>query len=206
MLGSSEGGIYAVSSAGRDAHVATARFSCPPAQGCSPRTTATWCRAPASRACSPRRRTASAYYKDPEKTARTFREIDGRSYVLTGDWATVEANGEITLLGRGSNCINTGGEKVFPEEVEEAIKRHPDVDDCLVVGLPDDRFGQRIVALVGSTSATPPSGDEVRAWLRPSLSSFKIPRSVLVLREVRRAPNGKADYVWARDEAIKQDA
>ena len=204
MLGSSEGGIYAVSSAGRDAHVATAHFSL--SAGARVLTEDDRDVVPGSgeQGLLAAASNAFGYYKDPEKSARTFREIDGRSYVLTGDWATVEADGSITLLGRGSNCINTGGEKVYPEEVEEALKRHPDVDDSLVVGLPDERFGQRIVAVVGSTSSAPPSGDELREWLRPSLAHFKIPRTVLVLPAVRRAPNGKADYGWARDEALRQ--
>jgi len=146
------------------------------------------------------------YYKDPEKTAKTFKEIDGRTYVLTGDWATIDTDGGITLLGRGSNCINSGGEKIFPEEVEEAVKRHHDVDDCLVIGLPDERFGQRVVAVVGSSSPTPPTGEQIREWLRSTLSHFKIPKSVVVLDTVRRAPNGKADYGWARDEAVRQRA
>ena len=98
---------------------------------------------------------AFGYFKDPEKTARTFLQLGGGSYVMTGDWATVESDGTITLLGRGSNCINSGGEKIFPEEVEEALKRHPDVDDCLVVGLPDERFGQQVVAVVGSLAPRP---------------------------------------------------
>jgi 3-oxocholest-4-en-26-oate---CoA ligase len=206
MLGSSEGGIYAVSSADRDHHVATARFSL--SAGARVLTEDDRDVVPGSgeQGLVAAASNSFGYYKDPEKSARTFREIDGRSYVLTGDWATVEADGQITLLGRGSNCINTGGEKVFPEEVEEAVKRHPDVDDCLVVGVPDERFGQRIVAVVGTSSATPPNGDDLREWLRPSLAHFKIPKVVLVRREVRRAPNGKADYGWARDEAIKQDA
>jgi fatty-acyl-CoA synthase len=144
---------------------------------------------------------AIGYFKDPEKSARTFREIDGQAYVLTGDWATVELDGSITLLGRGSNCINSGGEKVFPEEVEEAVKRHPDVDDCLVVGMPDERFGQRVVAVVGTSTVPKPTEDELREWLRPSLAHYKIPRSFIVLHAVRRAPNGKADYGWAREEA-----
>jgi 3-oxocholest-4-en-26-oate---CoA ligase len=206
MLGSSEGGIYAVSAAGRDHHVATARFSL--SAGARVLTEDDRDVVPGSgeEGLVASASSSFGYYKDPEKSSRTFREIDGQSYVLTGDWATVETDGQITLLGRGSNCINTGGEKVFPEEVEEAVKRHPDVDDCLVVGLPDERFGQRIVALAGSTSATPPSGEDLREWLRPSLAHFKIPKTVLVLDEVRRAPNGKADYGWAKDEAIKQHA
>ena len=113
----------------------------------------------------------------------------------------MESDGTITLLGRGSNCINSGGEKIFPEEVEEALKRHPDVDDCLVVGLPDERFGQQVVAVVASSRPEPPDGDDLRAWLRSSLSGYKIPKAVIVLDSVRRAPNGKADYPWARTTA-----
>ena len=201
MLGSTEGGIYAMSSANRGAHVATARFSL---------SLGTRVLAEDGRDVVPgsgeegllaSESNAFGYFKDPEKTQRTFREIDGKSYVLTGDWATVEADGTITLLGRGSNCINSGGEKVFPEEVEEAVKRHADVDDCLVVGLPDERFGQRVVAVVGSSATRKPTDDELREWLRPSLAHFKIPRAFVVLDAVRRAPNGKADYGWAKDEA-----
>ena len=142
---------------------------------------------------------ARGYYKDPEKTARTFKEIDGVHYVITGDWATYHEDGTVTLHGRGSNCINTGGEKVFPEEVEEALKTHPAVDDCLVIGVPDERFGQRIVAVVGC-SADEPSTDELREHLRSRLSGYKIPRDIVVLPHVQRAPNGKADYGWARDQ------
>jgi acyl-CoA synthetase (AMP-forming)/AMP-acid ligase II len=201
MLGSTEGGIYAVSSANRAAHVATARFSL--SMGARVLTEDGSDVVPGSGEqgliASPSN--AIGYFKDPEKSARTFREIDGQSYVLTGDWATVELDGSITLLGRGSNCINSGGEKVFPEEVEEAVKRHPDVDDCLVVGMPDERFGQRVVAVVGAATVRRPTEDELREWLRPSLAHYKIPRSFIVLDAVRRAPNGKADYGWAREEA-----
>ncbi len=145
---------------------------------------------------------ARGYYKDPEKTARTFREIEGDWYVITGDWATAEADGTITLHGRGSNCINSGGEKVFPEEVEEAIKTHPDVDDCYVIGVDDERFGQRIVAVAGAHRRHP-SEDELREHVRAHLSAFKIPKQVIVVDEVRRAPNGKADYGWARETAAQ---
>ena len=206
ILASSEGGVYAVSVAGRDAHVATAHFSL--SDGARVITEDGRDVVPGSGdeglLASPSN--TFGYYKDPEKTAKTFREMDGRTYVLTGDWATVGTDGAITLLGRGSNCINSGGEKIFPEEVEEAVKRHPDVDDCLVVGLPDERFGQRVVAVVGSSRPTPPSGDELREWLRPTLSHFKIPKSVVVLPTVHRAPNGKADYVWAKQEAVRLNA
>jgi fatty-acyl-CoA synthase len=141
---------------------------------------------------------AYGYWNDPEKSARTFVEIDGVTYVISGDWATVEADGSITLLGRGSNCINTGGEKVFPEEVEEAVKRHPGIDDCMVVGIPDERFGQRVAAVASSSATPPPSEEELRHWLRPYISHFKIPSTIVVLEAIRRAPNGKADYDWAR--------
>jgi fatty-acyl-CoA synthase len=199
LLGSTEGGVYALSSADKSSHVDTAKFAL--SAGTRVLTDDNRDVVPGS---GERGMIASAtntfgYYKDPEKTAATFREIDGQHYVLTGDWATIEANGAITLLGRGSNCINTGGEKVFPEEVEEAVKRHPQIDDCLVVGLPDERFGNKVVA-VASSAATPlPSGEEVREWLASTLSHFKIPKSILVVEYVRRAPNGKADYGWARE-------
>jgi fatty-acyl-CoA synthase len=122
-----------------------------------------------------------------------FREVDGRNYVPTGDWAKVDADGGVNLLGRGSNCINSGGEKIFPEEVEEAIKRHANVDDCLVVGLPDERFGQRAVGVIGTSSGTPLSGDELREWLRSALSHFKISKSVVMVPwcDVRRMEGPK---------------
>ena len=139
------------------------------------------------------------YFKDPAKTARTFREVDGVAYSFPGDWATVEADGSLTLLGRGSQCINTGGEKVFPEEVEEAIKRLPAVDDALVFGVPDERFGQRVVAVASAAPGGPaPDGAAIVARLREQLSAYKVPREVLVVDEVPRAPNGKADYPGAR--------
>jgi acyl-CoA synthetase (AMP-forming)/AMP-acid ligase II len=149
---------------------------------------------------------AYGYYKDPVKSKATFIELDGVSFIYTGDWATVEADGTITLLGRGSICINTGGEKVFAEEVEEAIKRHPGIDDCLVVGLPDERFGQRVVAVASVRSNEATTSDEVRQWLRTSLSHYKIPRAITLVESVRRAPNGKADYKWAKETALANDA
>jgi fatty-acyl-CoA synthase len=139
------------------------------------------------------------YYKDPEKSARTFREVGGVRYSFPGDMAMVEADGSITLLGRGSNCINTAGEKVFPEEVEEAVKTHPAVADCLVFGIPDDRFGQRVV---GVASLMPgidaPSPDDVIAHTKSRLASYKVPRQLSFVATVPRAPNGKADYRTAR--------
>ncbi|MCB1685447.1 MAG: AMP-binding protein, partial [Pseudomonadales bacterium] len=127
------------------------------------------------------------YYKDPEKSAQTFREIDGVRYSFPGDYATVEADGTINLLGRGSACLNTGGEKVFPEEVEEAVKRHPDIADCLVVGVPDERFGERVVAVASSRDA---SLDETGLidFTRDHLAGYKLPRHVLFVEQVQRAP------------------
>ncbi|MBA3281161.1 MAG: AMP-binding protein [Acidimicrobiia bacterium] len=142
------------------------------------------------------------YFKDEAKTERTFRVVDGVRYSFPGDWATVDIDGSLNLLGRGSQCINTGGEKVFPEEVEEALKRHPAVEDSLVFGVPDERFGQQVVAMVspapsaGLTVAL--DGDAVVDTLREELSSYKLPRQVVVVDVVPRAPNGKADYPTAK--------
>ena len=144
---------------------------------------------------------AMGYFKDPEKTARTFTIIDDQRYVITGDWATIDEDGFAALHGRGSNCINTGGEKVFPEEVEEAVKRHPAVDDCFVVGQPDDRFGNRVVAVVGTSADPAPTGADVRQFVRGQLAGYKVPKQVVLVPAVQRAPNGKADYGWAMDVA-----
>lgn len=145
------------------------------------------------------RTAAFGYYKDPEKSAETFKEIDGIWYSFAGDWATVEADGAITLLGRGSNCINTAGEKVYPEEVEEALKRHAEVYDCLVVGIADERFGQRVVAV--ASSRNPVSEQDLIDFAHNHLAGYKSPKRILFVEEIRRAPNGKADYRWARAEA-----
>jgi len=138
------------------------------------------------------------YYKDPEKTAATFREIDGVRYSFPGDFATVEANGTVRLLGRGSNCINTGGEKVYPEEVEETLKRHSAILDCLVVGLPDERFGQRVAAVAAVGDAPAPSPSQVLATAREHLAGYKLPKTLLFVPEVVRTASGKPDYRWAR--------
>jgi acyl-CoA synthetase (AMP-forming)/AMP-acid ligase II len=142
------------------------------------------------------------YYNDPAKTAATFPVIDGQRWSMPGDWATVDADGVLNLLGRGSQCINTGGEKVFPEEVEEALKRHPAIRDAAVVGLSEPRFGETICALVEpAPGAEPLSLDEVKAWVRTQLADYKAPRSVIWVDSVGRAPNGKLDY-----QAIKATA
>jgi fatty-acyl-CoA synthase len=139
------------------------------------------------------------YYKDPEKSARTFREVDGVRYSFPGDMATVAADGSLVLFGRGSNCINTGGEKVFPEEVEEALKGHTAVEDALVFGVPDERFGQRVVGVVSLSPGGEASSDEIITDARQRLASYKLPREVRLVDKVPRAPNGKADYPAARE-------
>jgi len=139
------------------------------------------------------------YYKDPEKSARTFREVNGTRYSFPGDMATVAADGTLVLYGRGSNCINTGGEKVFAEEVEEALKRHSDVEDALVFGLPDERFGQRVTAVVSLSPGHNASADDILADVRHHLSGYKLPKEIYVVDRVPRAPNGKANYPVARE-------
>ncbi|MEM9712546.1 MAG: AMP-binding protein [Actinomycetota bacterium] len=141
------------------------------------------------------------YYKDEEKTARTFREIDGVRWSFPGDMATVDADGFIDFLGRGSNCINTGGEKVYPEEVEEAIKATRGVRDCLVFGVPDERFGNRVVGVASLEPGATLTADEILADVRGRLSSYKLPKQLQLVETVPRAPNGKADYGTAKELA-----
>jgi acyl-CoA synthetase (AMP-forming)/AMP-acid ligase II len=143
------------------------------------------------------------YYNDPVKSAATFVEWDGRRWSLTGDMGTVAADGTITVLGRGSICINTGGEKVYPEEVEAALRRSDDVYDVLVVGAPDERWGQRVVAVVESTPGASPSEDALRGVARTVLAGYKVPKRVVFVDKVVRSPTGKADYRWAAEVAAK---
>lgn len=143
------------------------------------------------------------YYKDPEKSARTFLEIDGVRYSIPGDFARIEADGKVTLLGRGSNCINTGGEKVFPEEVEMTLKGHPEVYDVLVVGVHDDRYGQAVSAVVQGRDGARPSLESLRDYLRPQLSGYKLPRSVVHVDEIPRSATGKANYPRAKELAAQ---
>ena len=144
------------------------------------------------------------YYKDEKKSAETFKEFEGVRYSFPGDYALVEADGTITLLGRGSNCINTAGEKVYPEEVEEAVKRNSDIYDCLVVGMKDDRFGQRVVALASFEEGHEITEQELISYTREHLAGYKLPKQVLFVEEVMRAPNGKANYKWAKETAEKE--
>jgi fatty-acyl-CoA synthase len=144
------------------------------------------------------------YYKDPEKTAKTFPTIDGVRYSVPGDWCTVEADGTLNLLGRGSVCINTAGEKVYPEEVEETLKTHPDVEDALVVGLPDDKWGSAVTALVELRSDARFDEQALRQHVREHLAGYKTPKRVFAVEKMFRAPNGKADYKAAAEHARKQ--
>ncbi len=141
------------------------------------------------------------YYNDPEKTAETFVEKDGVRWVLPGDLASVEPDGEIVLHGRGSTSINTGGEKVFPEEVESALVEHPAVADILVVGVPDERWGHRVVAVAAVRPGQQLTLDEVKTFARTRLAGYKVPRDLVVVDGIQRNPNGKADYGWAREAA-----
>ncbi len=141
------------------------------------------------------------YFKDPAKTEEAFPMVAGRRWSIPGDWATVEADGTITLLGRGSACINTGGEKVFPEEVEEALKELDAVVDCNVVGLDDDRWGQAVTAVVELTAPGAADADELRAGVRERLAGYKVPKRIVLVDRVERSPNGKTDYRWAKSVA-----
>ncbi|GIF22793.1 acyl-CoA synthetase (AMP-forming)/AMP-acid ligase II [Actinoplanes tereljensis] len=146
------------------------------------------------------------YYKDPVKTAQLLTEIDGVRYVLPGDLARLEDDGTITLLGRGSTCVNTGGEKVFPEEVEGALKMHPDIFDALVIGLPDDRLGQRVAALVQSRPGAKLDLAAVEEHLRERIAGYKVPRAIWLVDEIHRTISGKADYRWAHQHAAEHPA
>ncbi|MDQ1013909.1 acyl-CoA synthetase [Streptomyces afghaniensis] len=146
------------------------------------------------------------YYNDPAKTAATFFEKDGERWVLLGDMATVDEEGVVTVLGRGSQCINTGGEKVYPEEVEQALKSHPDVYDALVAGVPDPQWGHHVAAVVQlREGAARPSLQDIQSHCRDRLAGYKIPRQLVITESVQRSPSGKADYRWARQVAVAAD-
>ena len=145
------------------------------------------------------------YYKDPEKSETIFVEVDGARYVVPGDWARLEDDGTITLLGRGNMCVNTGGEKVFPEEVEEAVKSHPDVFDARVVGVPDERLGQRVAALVQPRPDRVIDFAALDVHVRQRIAGYKAPRSVWLVDEVGRLPSAKADYRWAKAHTARHE-
>jgi 3-oxocholest-4-en-26-oate---CoA ligase len=141
------------------------------------------------------------YYKDPEKTAATFRTVEGRRYSIPGDYATVDPDGTIRLLGRGSACINTGGEKVYPEEVELALRSHPDVFDCVVVGVPDRRWGEMVVAIVQPADTVAIDESDLAAHCRATLAGYKVPKHFVSVDSLQRSPAGKADYKLLRNIA-----
>lgn len=146
------------------------------------------------------------YFKDEKKTAETFKTINGVRYAIPGDYAEVEADGSVTMLGRGSVSINSGGEKIYPEEVEAALKGHPDVFDALVVGVPDPRFGQHVAAVVHARVGTRPTLADLDAFVRNEIAGYKVPRSLWLVDEVKRSPAGKPDYRWAKDTTEERPA
>jgi fatty-acyl-CoA synthase len=148
----------------------------------------------------------SGYYKDEKKSGETFRTIGGVRYAIPGDYARVEADGTITLLGRGSVCINTGGEKVFPEEVEEVLKLHPDVVDSTVVGVEDPKWGEAITAVVSLRCDRSVAEADLIAWTKQNLAAYKAPKRIIVVDQIVRSPSGKADYRWAKRVAQGQAA
>jgi fatty-acyl-CoA synthase len=144
------------------------------------------------------------YYKDEAKTAQTFRTFEGQRWTVPGDWAEVNADGTLALLGRGSVCINTGGEKVFPEEVEEALKQHPSVRDAVAVGIPDGRFGETICAVVEATPGATPDLHTLSEHVKAHLAHYKAPRHLVLIDTIGRAPNGKVDYKRLKGVALER--
>jgi 3-oxocholest-4-en-26-oate---CoA ligase len=146
------------------------------------------------------------YYKDEKKTAETFQTINGVRYAIPGDYAQVEEDGTVTMLGRGSVSINSGGEKIYPEEVEAALKGHPDVFDALVVGVPDARYGQHVAAVVQARPGARPALSELDSFVRAEIAGYKVPRSLWLVDEVKRSPAGKPDYRWAKEQTESRPA
>jgi acyl-CoA synthetase (AMP-forming)/AMP-acid ligase II len=143
------------------------------------------------------------YYKDEAKTAKTFVEAEGQRWVMPGDMATVDADGTVIVFGRGSVCINSGGEKIYPEEVEQALKSHPDVYDAVVVGVPDERWGERVTAVVQARPGRSLSIEEIGAHCRSRIAGYKVPRSLVLVDQILRHPSGKPDYPWAKRVALE---
>jgi acyl-CoA synthetase (AMP-forming)/AMP-acid ligase II len=143
------------------------------------------------------------YYNDPKKTAETFVEIEGERWTMPGDLATVEADGTIVVYGRGAVCINSGGEKIFPDEVERAVKAHPAVYDAVIVGVPDERWGERVAALVQLRAGEPLTLEDLDRHCRTLVAGYKVPREMHVVDRVLRHPSGKPDYPWAKKIATE---
>jgi fatty-acyl-CoA synthase len=165
-----------------------------------------WSAAPGRSGLMANATSAAGYYNDAAKTARNFRFIDGIWCAIPGDYGRIEADGMLTLLGRGSTTINTGGEKVHPEEVEEVIRSLDGVDDCLVFGLPDERWGERVTALVQRAGAATPDEAGVIAHARARIAGYKLPKQVFFVERVPRGPNGKANYQRAKAMASEMSA
>ena len=144
------------------------------------------------------------YYGDDAKTATTFRVFEDRRWSVPGDWAEILADGTLVLLGRGSVCINTGGEKVFPEEVEEVLKRHSSVRDAVAVGIPDTRFGETICGVVEAEAGETPTLSVLSEHVKTALAAYKAPRHIVVIDTIGRAPNGKVDYKRLKAYAMNQ--
>ena len=145
-----------------------------------------------------------AYYKDEEKSKKTFIEINGERYSIPGDMAKYEEDGQMTLLGRGSVSINSGGEKIFPEEVEMALKAHPNIFDCLVVGVKDERWGQKVVAVIQRRENSELSLNEIKDIASKYIASYKMPKEIVFSELIERAPSGKPNYQWAQKFANSQ--
>jgi acyl-CoA synthetase (AMP-forming)/AMP-acid ligase II len=143
------------------------------------------------------------YYKDPKKTAETFVTYDGVRYAIPGDFAMIEADGRITLLGRGSVSINSGGEKIFPEEVEAAVKSHPAVFDCTVVGVPDARWGEQVTAVLELRPGATATLEDIQRHCRTKIAGYKVPRRLRTVEHIVRSPSGKPDYRWAKQVATE---
>lgn len=146
------------------------------------------------------------YYNDPVKTAKTFVPVEGKTWLLTGDQAKLEQDGEsITVYGRGSNCINSGGEKIFPEEVEQALKAHPEVYDCLVVATPHERWGETVTAVISTKNNVQLDLDSIQEEARKHIAGYKVPRALHIAESIGRLPNGKPDYKWAKAYALSNE-
>jgi fatty-acyl-CoA synthase len=205
MIGASEGGPFAVAMTlpGQDP-VDTARFMATPNTVLFDETT--WEKIPfgsgragvlAASGSMP-----EGYFGDPDKTARTFRVVDGVRYTVPGDYAEIDADGTVRLLGRGSVCINTGGEKVYPEEVEVAARSHVSIVDCVAVGLPDERFGEKVALVASKVDGASVTPEDVIDHVKTTIADYKAPRVVVFVDQVYRSPSGKADYRWAREVAL----
>lgn len=204
MIGASEGGPFAVSMTlpGQDP-ADTAKFTATPATVLFDDTT--WDKIPfgsgRSGVLAASGSMPEGYFGDPVKTESTFRTIDGVRYSVPGDYAVIDADGTVHLLGRGSVCINSGGEKIYPEEVEVAARSHVDVIDCVAVGVPDERFGEIVALVVAKRSGSALDDSMIVEHVRKSIADYKAPRRVVFVDEVYRSPSGKADYRWARELA-----